>query len=505
MITSCKDYHRHTSYERQRMGGHSLDWPNQPSVYKEYQDLDLVPLPLPGPALEASLSEIVLTNPAEQWSAPVDLEKLSRIFSLSYRLTAKSVHAGGEFYYRSVPSAGALYPCELYVATRAVLGLPDGLYHYAIGPRGLVPLRSGNYLEDLCPASPTGQAEQTPLLMFFVTAIFFRSAWKYRARSYRYHLVDSGHLLESLTLSLNAHSLTCSVRVDFNDQEINSFLSCDPAREACLAVVSVGCGDASATLAAGALADLPDSIRAASRVSSREITYEALQEFHCATTSLITLPGDIPDMTREVGAFPVSWREIPAHQLWPEQMTYDEAVGRRRSHRNFIRAPIPEPALHAFAAMLCGNRVASGSRSLLPQQTVTVGFLVGNVEGIDAGCYWLDPSQHRVGMTRSGLLTARMAHLCLDQEWLAQASLHFFFATNLEVLDNLWGPRGYRYAMLTAGRLGQRIYAAATSFGLGCCGIGAFYDREAAALLGLNEDSAMLYLLGVGPVKRSMR
>ena len=59
--------------------------------------------------------------------------------------------------------------------------------------------------------------------------------------------------------------------------------------------------------------------------------------------------------------------------------------------------------------------------------------------------------------------------------------------------------------MMTAGRLGQRIYLAATSFGLGCCGIGAFYDSEAAALLGLNEKSAMLYLLGVGPVKRSMR
>ncbi len=505
MITSCNDYHRHTSYDRQRMSGHSLDWPNQPTVYKEYQDLELVPLPISGPALEASLSEIVLSEPGEHPSAPMDLEKLSRIFSLAYRLTAKSVHPGGEFYYRNVPSAGALYPCELYVAARAVSGLPDGLYHYAIGPHGLAPLRSGNYIKEPCPASPPGKDEQTPLLMFFVTAIFFRSAWKYRARSYRYHLMDSGHLLESLTLSLKGHSLACSVSFDFNDQEINSLLACDPAREACLAVVSVGCGGAPATPADGAVPDLPEPIRAASRVSRREITYEALQEFHSSTTGLMTPPGDIPDMTREVGELPGAWKEIPAREVWPEPMTYHETVGRRRSHRNFIRSPIPGPAFQAFVTMLCANRDASQSRSRLQQQTVAMGFLAGNVEGLDPGCYWLDPSQHRVGMTRSGALTAPMAHICLDQEWLAQASLHFFFATNLEVLDNLWGPRGYRYAMMTAGCLGQRIYLTATSLGLGCCGIGAFYDSEAASLLGLNEKSAMLYLLGVGPVKRGLR
>jgi SagB-type dehydrogenase family enzyme len=482
-----------------------MDWPNQPNVYKEYQDLELVPLPLAEAAPEVSLSGIVLSDPVEQCSAPVDLDKLSRVFSLAYTLTAKSVHPDGEFYYRNVPSAGALYPCELYVATRAVLGLPDGLYHYAIGPRGLVPLRAGNCFQDPRPASPSGKLDQTPQLLFFMTAIFFRSAWKYRARSYRYHLMDSGHLLESLTLSLKANSLACSVTFDFNDQEINSLLACDPSREACLAAVSVGCGDAPATLAAGAVADLPESTHAASRVSRREITYEALQEFHFAATRVVAPAGGIPDMTREVGELPAAWKMIPAHQVWPEQMSYHEAVGRRRSHRNFIRAPIPEPAFHAFAAMLCAGHDAAGSRPRLQQQTVAAGFLAGNVEGLEPGCYWLDPLQHRVGLTRSGALSARMAHICLDQEWLAQASLHFFFAANLDLLDNAWGPRGYRYAMLTAGRLGQQIYLAATSLGLGCCGIGAFYDSEAAALLGLNEKSAMLYLLGVGPVKRGMR
>ena len=505
MITSCKDYHLLTSYERQRMSGHSLDWSNQPSVYKNYQDLEVVPLPSSEATPETSLSGIVLSDPVGKGSAPLDLERLNRVFSLAYSLTAKSIHPGGEFYYRNVPSAGALYPCELYVAARAILGLPDGLYHYAIGPRGLVSLRSGNYFQNPYPASPPGKAEEAPLLMFFVTAIFFRSAWKYRARSYRYHLMDSGHLLESLTLSLRALSLPYEVTFDFEDQEVNSFLACDPEREACLAIVSLGCQGACTAPATGTAADIPESTRAASRVAREEINYAAVQEFHAASSRVASMVGTLSDMSQETGALPGSWKKIAPCELWPEQMPYDEVVRRRRSHRNFIKAPMPEPAFQALVTMLCAENDAPGSRSRLQQQTIATGFLAGNVEGLDPGCYWLDRAQERVGTAGSGALMARMAHVCLDQEWLAHASLHVFFATNLELLDKVWGPRGYRYAMMTAGRLGQRIYLAATSFGLGCCGIGAFYDSEAAALLGLNEKSAMLYLLGVGPVKRSMR
>ena len=94
-----------------------------------------------------------------------------------------------------------------------------------------------------------------------------------------------------------------------------------------------------------------------------------------------------------------------------------------------------------------------------------------------------------------------MTAICLDQAWLAQAAVHFLFMGNLRQLDEQWGPRGYRYALMTAGRLGERLYLTATALGLGCCGIGAFYDQEAADLLQLNPDSRLFYLVAVGPVK----
>jgi SagB-type dehydrogenase family enzyme len=129
------------------------------------------------------------------------------------------------------------------------------------------------------------------------------------------------------------------------------------------------------------------------------------------------------------------------------------------------------------------------------------GFLAGNAEGFDPGLYLLDPSSSSITRIDSGSFMDRMAHTCLNQGWLANAAVHFLFISNLDSVDQVWGSRGYRYAMMTAGMLGERLYLMGTAMGLGCCGIGAFYDTEAARLLGLNSTSRLLYLVAVGPVK----
>jgi len=72
-------------------------------------------------------------------------------------------------------------------------------------------------------------------------------------------------------------------------------------------------------------------------------------------------------------------------------------------------------------------------------------------------------------------------------------------------LERSWGPRGYRYAMMTAGLMGETLYLAASALGLGCCGIGAFYDGEASSLLGLNESSRVLYVVSVGIIKSMLK
>jgi SagB-type dehydrogenase family enzyme len=184
-------------------------------------------------------------------------------------------------------------------------------------------------------------------------------------------------------------------------------------------------------------------------------------------------------------------------------MYFADAVLKRRSLRNFVPAVLSRDSLTSLLTILCKSESPSGGLGARQEQSVCVGLLSGDVEGLESGAYLLDQERRAIGLIRSGFFIGGMTKICLDQAWLGQCALHFFLVSNLEVLEKTWGPRGYRYAMMSAGRLGQRIYLGATAIGLGCCGIGAFYDREAAGFLGLNDSSAMLYLLGVGPVKKA--
>jgi len=172
-------------------------------------------------------------------------------------------------------------------------------------------------------------------------------------------------------------------------------------------------------------------------------------------------------------------------------------VFRRRSRRNFIKKALSKQAMDALLRSVCLNK---GSPY---DQGVAVGFLVGQAEGLEPGFYLLDGRRQSWASVTPDQFMTRSTSICLDQEWLKNAGVHFLFLANLDLLEKTWGPRGYRYAMLTAGRLGQRLYVAAEAMGMGCCGIGALYDGEAMDMLGLNQSSRLLYLVAVGNVKRA--
>ena len=205
--------------------------------------------------------------------------------------------------------------------------------------------------------------------------------------------------------------------------------------------------------------------------------------------------------TATAPAPPTTWIELdpPGHLPAADYVT---ALSQRRSRRNFVPVPI-EPG--GFTAMTRLVAASMGPPSGMPtpcHTALTTGWLIGEDMPVAPGYYCFDPATHRLGRIREGPLIDSMAAACLDQMWLKYAGLHLLFTADLNRLDRCWGARGYRYAMIEAGRLGQQAYLSATILGWGACGIGAIYDREAADLLHLAPDQALLYLIGVGAVKK---
>lgn len=502
MIASSIEYHQRTSYDRQSMTPHFLDWQSQPYPYKTYSGLNPIPLPQKVSLPQKPLSAILSKKKERGISAEIGLEDLSRILLATYSPTAKAHQGGGNFYFRTVASAGALYPTEIYVAVRRVRDLEDGLYHFSIQHHSLFPLRRQDVSSHIAGAMvpPLGKL---PTVSFFLTAIVFRSAWKYRDRSYRYHLLDTGHVLEHLILALKAFSFPYRSSHDFRDDEINRLIGLDDTKEFTLTAVHL-CG--AEPVSSGTVNDLsllPHEITEASRVSQKEIHYASIREIHRISMSS-RLPEAPPSpMVDELGLLPSRWENLGPSPPWPEIIPFPDAGFRRRSRRNYVKQPLSHAAFMAFMETIAAENGTSLPGRCHEKQSLAVGLILGGVETKTPGFYLLKPGQKQIGRVKAGPTTKAMAHVCLDQAWLAQASMHVLFLANLEILERYWGSRGYRYAMLTAGRLGERLYVAATAMGMGCCGIGAFYDGEAVVNLGLNDHSRLLYLVALGPVKRT--
>ena len=142
--------------------------------------------------------------------------------------------------FRTVPSAGALYPIETYLSVNNVEGLEKGLYHYDIQAHALEELKVGSFSEKIAQAA-LGQKMliDAPVVLIW-TAIFERSKWKYAQRAYRYMYLDAGHIAQNLALSATSIGLgSCQIGAFFDD-EINQIIGLDGVEESVLYLSVVG-------------------------------------------------------------------------------------------------------------------------------------------------------------------------------------------------------------------------------------------------------------------------
>lgn len=164
----------------------------------------------------------------------LSLEQLSQILSLAQGITWK------ERAFRTVPSSGALYPLELYPIVHRVQGLEPGLYHHAIQHHQLELLKPGDLRQPLIRAGLNQDFLGEANVCFVVSGIFQRTRWKYHERTYRYVLMEAGHLGQNLYLAATALGLgVCGIGAFF-DEPLNQLLDIDGVEEAALYLVTLG-------------------------------------------------------------------------------------------------------------------------------------------------------------------------------------------------------------------------------------------------------------------------
>jgi SagB-type dehydrogenase family enzyme len=141
---------------------------------------------------------------------------------------------------RCIPSAGGLYPLELYVAVSRVAGIAPGVYHYDPRAHGLARLSDGDSLDAIAASIFVPEATQGAGAVFLITAMFGRSKIKYGERAYRFALLEAGHAMQNLLLGATALELGACPIGGFIDDRLNDILQIDGVEEAALYAAIVG-------------------------------------------------------------------------------------------------------------------------------------------------------------------------------------------------------------------------------------------------------------------------
>ena len=168
-------------------------------------------------------------------------ETFGSVLAAAYGIVeAASLGGGAHFRRRSVPSAGGLYPLELYAVLRRVDGVEDGLHHYDVMGHGLRLLARGDLFPALEPSLYPYTFVRDANAVILLSAVFRRTQKKYGPRGYRYILLEAGHAGQNICLRAAELGLATLCMGGFVDSGLARLLGLHPTREGLVYSVAVG-------------------------------------------------------------------------------------------------------------------------------------------------------------------------------------------------------------------------------------------------------------------------
>jgi SagB-type dehydrogenase family enzyme len=226
-------FHLHTRHDEARAVETAMDYDRQPLRFRTYPGARRTPLPGRDFVIEAQLGAVLERRRSirDYVLRPLPLATLGRLLHASYGIKGER-DVGEPVYERSAPSAGGLYPLEIYVATQAVEGLEDGIHHYDVAAHELELRRTGLVQPSLVHLTLDQEMVRAANVVAIITAIPERTMWKYGQRGYRYVWLDAGHLGQNLYLVATAMGLGPVGIGGFFDADLNALLELPSGEEA---------------------------------------------------------------------------------------------------------------------------------------------------------------------------------------------------------------------------------------------------------------------------------
>ncbi|MBD2695024.1 SagB/ThcOx family dehydrogenase [Anabaena catenula] len=366
---------------------------------------------------------------------------------LTSAITFEKIYKDEPYQLRVNPSAGALYPTEVYVQIRGVEGIIDGIYHIEVENNCLTLIYE---LIDDGIENYVIPNKRINGFIFLVSCVYHRSSWKYQDRSFRYCLLDSGHHLGAIAASAYLHEKNIQLILDFDKLNLNADLGFENKEFITSCVIS-------------------------GEVQEKPVRRLRLQIPFVCGTDYFQVNQFVEDAYQATSLQPSHQQNLANPQFNFDRKRFFENVWNRRSIRRFHKHSISQEVYW---------QILQAVQQPIPSENfeeIEIYSVVHHVEGISPGLY---KGTHLI---KAGNFSEKTGYLCINQAIARDCAVTLFF-----VSDYL----SYQTAMQLAGFIGQRVYLFSNYWGIDCSGIGAFYDDEAQEFLGTNKD--LLYVMAIG-------
>jgi SagB-type dehydrogenase family enzyme len=207
-----------------------------------YANFPAIALPGSLTPLKLSLADAIVARVTAQHIEPcaLTLEQVATMLYYAYGVTRDNEDTLFVRPFRTIPSGGALYPLEIFFHSTHVEGLAPGIYHYNAAEHRLAFVREGDATCTIAEALVQQNLAADSALIFFTTALFDRTIFKYGDRGYRFVFLEAGHVAQNINLVATALGFGCVNIGGFFDRQVDELLGLDGLMHSTIYLTAIG-------------------------------------------------------------------------------------------------------------------------------------------------------------------------------------------------------------------------------------------------------------------------
>lgn len=515
-IQIIKIYHEETKHHYHKFANALgfMDWDSQPDPFRRFIGADLIPLPLQRQD-NTPLYEDIFT-PGKVKPDSLNQETVAKFLEYSLTISAWKQLGDVKWALRMNPSSGNLHPTEGYLILPGIEGINKlpGVYHYAPKEHGLEKRAE-------CPKELWSYLPQD-IFLVGLTSIYWREAWKYGERAFRYCQHDCGHAYMALDVAAKILGWRINLLPNIGDEKIaqllglnrtQEFKELEEERPEVLAVVDFN--PKNARIPSDIHNDFIQGVTTsrwygkANQLSTDHHRWDIINEVHRASikpdTELSTFiaPSEFSNPTKYECGF--SAYQVIKKRRSAVDMDGETSITKEQFYQIFLR-------------------VSSSFQGVPWSPTVHLGLFVHRVKGIPSGLYML--------IREKNMLEVFKACMHQDFEWKKPAgcpeSLMLYCLKEGDYIDvskgvsctqNIAGDGVFSLGMIAqfddslnkngawfykrlfweTGMIGQLLYLEAEAVGISSTGIGCFFDDPVHDIFGFRDTKFQsLYHFTIG-------